>query len=101
MNRLSPQEERLVPPLRRRLLLDRNELRVSLVVLGVASAALAFVLLVVGGLDEMTAVSPRRAARPEAASSVAPIALLSRLPASYPRNDHRTADDERHSVKPS
>src|SRR6266540_104703 len=100
MNRLSPQEERLVPQLRRRLLLDRNELRVSLVVLGVASAALAFVLLV-GGLDEMTAVSPRRAARPEAASSVAPIALLSRLPASYPRNDHRTADDERHSVKPS
>jgi hypothetical protein len=49
----------------------------------------------------MTAMSPRRAARPEAASSVAPIALLSRLPASYPRNDHRTAVDERHSAKPS
>jgi hypothetical protein len=54
-----------------------------------------------GGSDEMTSVSPRRAARPEAASSVAPIALLSRLPASLPRNDHRTADDERHSAKPS
>jgi endonuclease-3 len=39
----------------------------------------------------MTAMSPRRAVRPEGASSVAPIALLSRLPASYPRNDHRTA----------
>jgi hypothetical protein len=47
----------------------------------------------------MTAMSPRRAARPEAASSVAPIALLSRLPASYPRNDHRAADDEGHSAK--
>jgi hypothetical protein len=49
----------------------------------------------------MTAEPPRRAARPEAASSVAPIALLSRLPASFPRNDHRTADDESHSAKPS
>ena len=36
------------------------------------------------------AVSPGRAARPDAASSVAPIALLSRLPASLPRNEHRT-----------
>ena len=53
----------------------------------------------------MTAMSPRRAVRPEAASSVAPIALLSKLWRAklvpYPRNDHRTADDEGHSAKPS
>jgi hypothetical protein len=42
----------------------------------------------------MTAMPPRRAARPEAVSSVAPIALLSRLWRAklvpLPRNDHRT-----------
>ncbi|TML13965.1 MAG: hypothetical protein E6G33_10965 [Actinobacteria bacterium] len=38
---------------------------------------------------------------PPSSDSVAPIALLSTLPASLPRNEHRTACDERRSPKPS
>ena len=45
----------------------------------------------VGGLGETTAVPLGRAARPDAASSVAPVELrLRTLPASLPRNEHRT-----------
>ena len=46
-----------------------------------------------GGLGAITAVSSGRAARPEAASSVAPtlrVLATRTLPASLPRNDHRT-----------
>ena len=47
-----------------------------------------------------TVVPPGRAARPDAASSVAPIARLSGLPASLPRNEHRAPTTNSISPKP-
>jgi hypothetical protein len=49
----------------------------------------------------MTLCRPARAVRPEAVSSVAPIALLSPLPASLPRNEQRTRFGEEHFANPS
>src|SRR4249919_2861851 len=49
----------------------------------------------------MKQVSPGRAGRRDAASSVVPIAPLSGLPASLRRTAHRTHSTERHSVRTS
>jgi len=46
----------------------------------------------------MSLVPPGRAARPEAASSVAPMLKSMGLPASLPRNDHRAPATKRHYV---
>jgi len=52
-------------------------------------------------LAKYSVVSQGRAGRPDAVSSVAPIALLSGRPASLPRNDHRTPATKRYPAKPS
>jgi hypothetical protein len=49
----------------------------------------------------MTLCRSARAARPDAASSVASIALLAPLPASLPPKEHQDPDGEEHFAKPS
>ena len=56
---------------------------------------------VLGGFGETVAESHGRAGRRAAASSVAPIAPLSGLPASLHRDAHRTRCNEHRSAKPS
>ena len=53
------------------------------------------------GPHKMSLESPGRAGRREAAFSVAPIVGLSTLPASLPRDAHRTRSTKRHSVRTS
>src|SRR6476661_2573683 len=55
---------------------------------------------VLGGFGEIRVVPPGRAGRPQAVSSVAPIALLSGLPASLPANDRRTPSTNSISPNP-
>src|SRR5205823_5420647 len=55
----------------------------------------------VGGSGEMESVPPDRAARPVAASSVAPIALAIHAPCVLPTERASRPGDERHSARPS
>src|SRR5439155_20911198 len=54
-----------------------------------------------GGFGEIESVSPGRAARPVAASSVAPIALAIDAPCVLPTERASHPGDELHSAKPS
>src|SRR3954452_12038785 len=53
------------------------------------------------GLDGNNGWSLEHAARPEAASSVVPVHLVRALPASLPRNEHRTPTTSVTTIKAS